>query len=366
MSNDLRRVRRELGQSLWLDNLSRTLIHDGILARYIAEMGVSGVTSNPSIFQKAIHTSPYYREDARTIQADSAEHLYEQLVKTDLQMACDLLAPIHRESHGDDGWVSWEESPRLAEDEAATVAEAQRLREIVQRDNLLIKVPATPAGIRALTTLIGRGISVNVTLMFGLAHVRAVFDAYCAGLAQWIDKGGDPTKVKAVASLFLSRVDTLVDERLTQMGTAQAMALRGKTAVAMAKVAYGIYRETFHGDSFARLAGLGGRPQYLLWASTSTKNPAYSDLLYVEPLLGPETINTLPDDTLEKLRDHGRLQAQLEDGLEEAQATLDTLAELGIDMDGDVAQTLQTQGLAAFDESFGKMLAEVEKLRSQG
>jgi len=364
MSNDLTRVRRELGQSLWLDNLSRTLIHDGVLARYIREMGISGVTSNPSIFQKAIHTSPYYRDDARNLAADSAEHLYEQLVKTDLQMACDLLAPIHRETRGDDGWVSWEESPRLAEDEAATVAEAQRLREIVQRENLLIKVPATPAGVRALTTLIGRGISVNVTLMFGLGHVRAVFDAYCAGLAQWIDKGGDPAKVKAVASLFLSRVDTLVDERLTRIGTAQALSLRGKVAVAMAKAAYRVYRETFHGEAFARLAVLGGRPQYLLWASTSTKNPAYSDLLYVEPLIGPETVNTLPDETLEKLRDHGKLEARLADGLDEAQATLDAVAKLGIDMDGDVAQTLQTQGLAAFDESFAKMLAEVEKLRT--
>ncbi|MEY2342593.1 transaldolase [Acidithiobacillus sp. IBUN Pt1247-S3] len=360
---DLREVHARLGQSLWLDNLSRTLIHDGILARYIAEDGVSGVTSNPSIFQKAIHESPYYQEDL-ACPADSAERLYEQMVKVDLQMACDLLQPTHAASQGDDGWVSWEESPRLAMDEAATVVEAERLRGIVQRNNLLIKVPATPAGIAALRTLIGRGISVNVTLMFGLQHVREVFAAYQEGLAAWVDGGGDPKRVKAVASLFLSRVDTLVDQQLEKIGNEAALRLRGKAAVAVAKKAYAIYQETFHGQGFSRLKAAGGRPQYLLWASTSTKDPAYSDLLYVEPLMGPETINTLPDATLGKLRDHGHLVAQLGEGLDAAEKTLADLAAEGIDLNGQVAPQLQEEGLAAFSAAFEAMLDEVEKRRA--
>jgi transaldolase len=359
---DLREVRSRWGQSLWLDNLSRTLIHDGILERYIKEDGISGVTSNPSIFQKAIHESPYYQEDL-ALPAESPERLYEQMVQKDLQMACDLLQPVHAATGGDDGWVSWEESPRLAMDEDATVAEAERLRSIVRRDNLLIKVPATTAGIAALRRLIGSGVSVNVTLMFGLRHVREVFAAYRQGLADWIAAGGKAGQVKAVASLFLSRVDTLVDQRLEQIGSAEALALRGKAAVAMAKKAYAIYREEFHGSGFAPLRAQGGRPQYLLWASTSTKNPAYSDLLYVEPLMGPETINTLPDATLSKLREHGQLGNRLEEGRKEAEATLAQLAALGIDLDAEIAPQLQKEGLDAFSQAFTAMLAEVEKRR---
>lgn len=364
MTTDLRALHKEVGQSIWLDNLSRTLIHDDILRKYISADGISGVTSNPSIFQKAIHSSPYYRDDLRQA-AESAERLYEQLVLQDLQMACDLLRPVHQESAGDDGWVSWEESPRLAHDEAATVAEARRLRGLVQRDNLLIKVPATPQGIAALATLIGEGISVNVTLMFGLEHVHQVFAAYQQGLAHWVKQGGDPRRVKAVASLFLSRVDTLVDQQLEKMATAESLALRGKAAVAMAKVAYKVYQETFHGDGFAELAKAGGRPQYLLWASTSTKNPEYSDLLYVEPLMGPETINTLPDETLNKLRDHGHIANRVSEDLGAAQAVMAGLESLGIHMDS-VAEQLQQEGLAAFAKSFEEMLAEVGKAMPHG
>lgn len=359
MTTDLHALHQEVGQSIWLDNLSRTLIHDDILKQYINGDGVSGVTSNPSIFQKAIHSSPYYRDDLRQ-SAESAERLYEQLVLQDLRMACDLLQPAHQASAGDDGWVSWEESPHLAKDEAATVAEARRLRGLVRRDNLLIKVPATPQGIAALRTLIGEGVSVNVTLMFGLDHVRKVFSAYQQGLAHWVKQGGDPRKVKAVASLFLSRVDTLVDQHLEKIATPEALALRGRAAVAMAKVAYSVYQETFHGEGFAELAKAGGRPQYLLWASTSTKNPAYSDLLYVEPLMGPETINTLPDETLNKLRDHGQIANRITEGMDAAQATMNQLESLGIDMD-QVAAQLQEEGLAAFSKSFEEMLAEVGK-----
>ncbi len=360
---DLQNFRSRFGQSLWLDNLSRTLIHDGLLARHITEDGITGVTSNPSIFQKAIHESPYYQQDLRQ-PAQSAERLYEELVKVDLQMACDLLAPIHAQTNGDDGWVSWEESPELAQDTDATIAEAERLRGMVARENLLIKVPATEAGIRALRVLIAKGISINVTLIFGLAQLRQVFQAYQDGLAQWVRQGGDAKQVKAVASLFLSRVDTLVDQKLSQVGSSEALALRGKTAVAMAKRAYVLYQEMFHGQAFADLAAQGARPQYLLWASTSTKNPAYSDLLYVEPLIGPETINTLPDETLSKLKDHGRLAAGLTQGMSEAAETLSQVQGFGIDLDGEIAPTLQTQGLQAFADAFHAMLAEVERFRA--
>ena len=363
MGADLRKVREVFGQSLWLDNLSRTLLHDGILARYIAEDGITGVTSNPSIFQKAIHSSPLYRDGSA--RGESAERLYEDLVRADLQMACDLLRPVYEQTDGDDGWVSWEESPALAMDEAAAVAEAGRLRSIVNRDNLLIKVPATAPGIAALRTLTAGGVSVNLTLMFGLGHVRAAFAAYQEGLASWIGRGGDPRKVKSVASLFLSRVDTLVDRRLGAVGSEEALALRGKTAVALAKEAYAIYRETFHGPGFAGLRAQGGRPQHLLWASTGTKNPDYSDLLYVEPLIGPETVNTLPDATVDRFRDHGNLASTLGTGLAEARETLERVSRLGIDLEGDIAPALQQEGLEAFARSFQEMLAEVEELRRQ-
>ncbi len=363
MGSDLRKVHAVYGQSLWLDNLSRTLLHDGVLARYIAEDGITGVTSNPSIFQKAIHSSPFYRDGVASRQGGSAERLYEDLVRTDLQMACDLLHPVYEQTGGDDGWVSWEESPALAMDEAAAVAEAGRLRSIVNRDNLLIKVPATPPGIAALRTLTAQGVPVNLTLMFGLGHVRAAFAAYQEGLASWIGSGGDPRRVKSVASLFLSRVDTLVDRRLEAAGSEEALALRGKTAVALAKEAYAIYRETFHGPGFSHLRALGGRPQYLLWASTGTKNPEYSELLYVESLIGPETVNTLPDATLARFRDQGHLESTLGAGLAEARETLERISRLGIDLEGEVAPLLQQEGLDAFSRSFQEMLVEVEKLR---
>jgi len=360
MATDLKGLKAACGQSIWVDNLSRTLIRDGILRRYIEEDGVSGVTSNPSIFQKAIHGSPYYQEELRR-PAASAERLYESLVVEDLRQACDLLHPTFLASGGDDGLVSWEEAPRLGDDAEASIAEAERLRSLVQRENLLIKVPATPAGIRAFEALIARGISINVTLMFSLGHVRAVFAAYQRGLSQHIASGGDPRRVKAVASLFLSRVDTLVDQRLTAIGSEEALGLQGKAAVAMAKSAYAVYQETFHGQGFAGLRQAGGRPQYLLWASTSTKNPAYDDLLYVQPLIGPETINTMPEATLKLFREHGRLQCTLGDGLAEARATMARLQALGIDMDGEIAATLQREGLQLFADSFEEMLAEVRR-----
>ncbi|ANQ84631.1 transaldolase [Azoarcus olearius] len=346
---------RQHGQQVWLDNLSRTLLNDGHLARFIDE-GVSGVTTNPAIFYKAIADGRYYGDDLAALKAEKrgAEACYEGLVVPDVQRGCDLLLPLYRDSKGEAGYVSLEVSPALAHDAAATIAAGVRLKAAVDRPNLLIKVPATPAGLEAIEALIARGISVNVTLMFSLAHVDAVAQAYVRGLSRLQQQGGDVTAVMSVASLFLSRVDTLVDTRLEASGEAGLPHL-GKTAVAMAKLAYQRNRAVFGGPEFAPLRAAGARPQYMLWASTGTKNPAYPDLLYVEPLIGAQTVNTLPDATLAALLDHGKAAATLEDGVAEARAHYEALAGLGIDLDA-VGESLQQDGLTQFEQAFAKLL----------
>ncbi|MDP1645776.1 MAG: transaldolase [Thiobacillus sp.] len=348
-----------LGQSLWLDNLSRSLIRDGTLARLIAEDGVSGVTSNPSIFQNALASSPHYADDLARLKASQldAEQRYEALVIPDIQAACDLLLPVFERSHGNDGYVSLEVAPRWAYNAARTVEEAQHLSSLVNRRNLLIKVPGTPEGLSAFEALTTLGINVNVTLLFSVAQTEAALDAYTRGLTARARAGADVRRSKAVASLFLSRVDTLVDTQLTAIGTQEALSLRGRAAVAMAKLAYQSYLKTFHGEAFAALAQQGAAPQTLLWASSGVKNPDYHDLLYVEPLIGKETINTLPDKTLAALRDHGRVALRLEDGVAEAEAQLAELARLGIDMDA-VGNTLQDDGVKLFEAAYQKLLQQ--------
>lgn len=347
---------RALGQQIWLDNLSRSLLNDGHLAHFIAEDGVCGVTTNPSIFHKAIADGRYYEADLARLRNEplDAEARYEALVIPDVRRACDLLLATHRDSNGDAGYVSLEVSPTLAHDAEATIAAGIRLKHAVARDNLLIKVPATMAGLAAIEGLIGQGVSVNVTLMFSLAHVDAVAAAYFAGLERLRDSGGDPATVMSVASLFLSRVDTAVDKRLEEIG-GNALQLRGKSAVAMAKLAYRHYLERFHGAGFTPLRTHGARPQFMLWASTGAKNPAYSDLLYVEPLIGPETVNTLPDGTLVALRDHGHAAATIEDDIEAAEAQFKALSALGIDMD-ELGLQLQNDGLKQFEQAFAALL----------
>jgi len=349
---------KQHGQQVWLDNLSRSLLHQGDLKRLIEGDGINGVTSNPSIFHKAVAESPYYREDLARLKTGllSPEARYEALVLPDIRAACDLLAAVFHVSDGDAGYVSLEVSPHLAADEDGTVAAARRLKAAVQRDNLLIKVPATPEGIRAFERLIAEGISVNVTLMFSVAHENAVAQAYIRGAQRWVDSGGDPRRLKSVASIFLSRVDSLVDKKLDALGTVAALALRGKSAVAMTKLAYRRYLELFHGPGFAALANAGVRPQYPLWASTGTKNPAYSDVLYVEPLIGPETVNTAPDATLDAFRDHGKVARTLELGMDEAQGQVSALATLGINLDAAGVQ-LQQEGVKLFVDAYDKLLA---------
>ncbi|MCV2219084.1 transaldolase [Thauera sp. Sel9] len=354
--NPLLQVRQH-GQQIWLDNLSRTLLNDGHLARFIADDGIAGVTTNPAIFHKAIADGRYYEDDLAALKAQplSAEARYEALVIPDVQRACDLLAALHRDSGGDAGYVSLEVSPALAHDAAGTLAAGLRLKAAVDRPNLLIKVPATPAGIDAIEQLIGAGVSVNVTLMFSLAHVEAVAQAYLRGLERLLAAGGDATRIMSVASLFLSRVDTLIDKQLEELGGA-ALALRGKSAVATARLAYLRYRERFNGPDFAALRAAGARPQRMLWASTGTKNPAYSDLLYVEPLIGAETINTLPDATLDALRDHGKVTADtVGQDIEDAAAQYAALERHGIDLN-QAGERLQQEGLRQFEQAFAALL----------
>ena len=357
MMNPLLRL-HALGQRIWLDNLSRTLLHEGTLKSLIADDRIAGVTSNPTIFFKAIGESPHYNEELQRLQADttlSAEQRYETLAIADIQAACDLLQPVFKSSSGDDGYVSLEVSPALAHDAAGTVAAGLRLKGAVARDNLLIKVPATIAGLTAIEELVARGCSVNVTLMFSLRHVRDVAQAYLRGVARLLEAKGDARKVKSVASLFLSRVDTLIDKRLEDIG-GDALALRGRSAVALARLAYQDYRVTFSDTLFGTLAKRGARPQYLLWASTGTKNPAYSDVLYVESLIGPQTVNTVPDATLAAFREHGKAEAMLETGIDAARDQFAALRRLGIDMDA-AGEELQAEGLKLFADSFRQLLA---------
>jgi len=346
------------GQRIWLDNLSRTLLREGTLQKLITEDRIAGVTSNPTIFYKAISESPYYREELQSLKANAAmtaEQRYETLAVADIRGACDLLLPLYKTSGGDDGYVSLEVSPALAHDAQATLAAGLRLKAAVERDNLLIKVPATPAGLTAIEELIARGCSVNVTLMFSLRHVRDVAHAYLRGIKRLVDGGGDPRKVKSVASLFLSRVDTLIDKRLEALD-GDALGLRGRTAVALAKLAYQDALKYFSATTFGELAKRGARAQTMLWASTGTKNPSYSDVLYVEALIGAQTINTVPDGTLAAFRDHGKAEDTLTRDIDAAKAQFAALQDLGIDLDA-AGEELQVEGLKLFEDSFKQLLA---------
>ena len=353
--NPLLQVRQH-GQQIWLDNLSRTLLNDGHLARFIADDGVAGVTTNPAIFHKAISGGRYYEDDLAALKQQplSPEARYEALVIPDVQRACDLLAPLYRDSGGNAGYVSLEVSPALAHDADGTVAAGLRLKAAVDRPNLLIKVPATVAGLDAIERLIGAGVSVNVTLMFSLAHVEGVASAYVRGLERLQAAAGDVSKVMSVASLFLSRVDTLVDTLLEAKGGDQ-LALRGQTAVAMARLAYQAYLERFQGPAFEALRAAGARPQYMLWASTGTKDPNASDVFYIEALAAPDTINTIPEKTLLAFADHGNVTEELPTDSGDAEAVLAEFTRAGVD-EAALAAQLQSEGAQAFAKSWSDLM----------
>lgn len=347
----------EFGQQVWLDNLSRRLLESGRLERWLEEDAIAGVTSNPAIFHKAIAEDPLYRNDlARLRDRESdPERRFEALVLPDIRAACDLLRPRFDASGGEAGFVSFEVSPRLAEDPDATLAAAERLWAAIDRPNAMIKIPATRACLPAIRDAIAAGLNVNVTLMFSPRHLDDVFAAYRDGLAARHAAGQPVEHIRAVASFFLSRVDTLVDAELPET----AAHLRGRIAVASAKAAYARWRETFGGEAFAELRAAGARPQRCLWASTGTKNPAYSDVMYVEELIGPDTVNTVPDATLAAFADHGEAAETLTAGLATAREQLAELAALGIDLDA-IGERLQREGLAAFDQAYDALLRLVD------
>lgn len=351
------------GQSVWLDFIRRSLITSGDLNRLVDEDGVRGMTSNPTIFQNAIAGSVDYdrsiREALQKNPHADIKTLYEILAVEDIQAAADVLLPIYNDTRGADGYVSLEVSPDLARDTEGTIAEAVRLWETVNRPNLMIKVPATPEGVPALEELIARGINVNATLMFSLNHYEAIAQAYIRGL----ERCETPARVASVASFFVSRVDTSVDAALEAVGTPEALELRGKAAIANAKVTYERFREIFDGKTFHKAAARGARPQRPLWASTSTKNPNYRDVVYVEQLIGPDTVNTLPPATLNAFRDHGIVEPRLASDVEQAKDHLESLRSLGIDLDA-VTEKLQVDGVASFAKSFEELLEALKKKRS--
>lgn len=350
--NRLSALHAEHGQSPWLDNLKRSWIEDGTIAAYV-ERGVRGITSNPSIFQNAIqHSADYDTQFEGLVGAGlTCEDAYWQLVLDDIRHALEILAPVHESSDGTDGFVSVEVSPRLANDEAGTVTAARGLDKRIDEPNLYVKVPATAAGVGAIRQLIGEGRSINVTLIFSLERYEEVMEAYISGLES---REGDLSDVSSVASFFISRVDTEIDRRLEEIGTPEALALRGRAAVAQGQLAYERFLHKFSGPRWEALAARGARLQRPLWASTSTKNPEYPDTLYVDTLIGPNTVNTLPDATLEAFDDHGTLARTVDDDIAAAHRVWGEIGDL-VDL-ADVSEVLEEQGVAAFVRAFDELL----------
>jgi transaldolase len=353
----------EHGQSVWIDFLSRAFVEKGELKERI-EQGVKGITSNPTIFQSAIADGDDYDEQLREIlkQETEPKEVFLQLAVHDIQGACDLLKGVHDEGSGRDGWVSLEVDPNLARDTQGTIDEAVRLHDLVDRPNLFVKIPATREGLPAIEESIARGIPINVTLIFSLERHREVAEAYLRGLERLIESGGDPSRLASVASFFVSRVDTEADKRLDEIGGHDE--LKGKLAIANAKLAYQSYKEIFSGDRWQALEAKGASSQRCLWASTSTKNPDYPDTIYVEELVGPETVNTMPRELIEAVQDHAKIEDRLEQDLDGARKVLEDLEAAGIDYD-DVVETLEREGVEKFAKSFKELFADVESKRDQ-
>ena len=354
-----------LGQSVWIDSLSRDWIRGGHLQRLIDEDAVVGATSNPTIFQKAMSAGDAYDEQLRTLkgtphdggQASDVEQAFWTLAEQDIREACDLFRPTWDGGLGRDGYVSLEVDPRLAYDSLGTFKEAIRLHEAVDRPNLMVKIPATKPGLAAIEDVISKGRSINITLIFSLRRYAEVAESYIRGLERLVAEGGEPSKVASVASFFVSRIDTEADRRLDELDPSYPGRdeLKGRLAVANAKLAYRHYQHIFQGPRWEYLAGKGATSQRVLWASTSTKNPAYRDTLYVDELIGPDTINTMPEETIRAFQDHGSPRAALHEGLAEAQSVFDELAAAGISYD-DVTDTLEREGVEKFEDSFRQLL----------
>jgi transaldolase len=336
------------------------MLRTGELERLIAEDAVSGITSNPTIFAKAISGGDAYDQQiAEMLETESdPKEVFLALATTDVSEACDVLAPTWQDTEGRDGYVSIEVDPRLAADTDATVAEAQRLHDWIRKPNLFVKIPATPEGLPAIEEMIARGRSINVTLIFSLQRYAEVVEAYLRGLERLLAQGGDLSKVASVASFFVSRVDTEADRLIDEADAPRD--LRGRLAIANAKLAYQHYKEILGSERWARLAGRGARPQRCLWASTSTKDPTYRDTLYIEELIGPDTITTMPPETIEAFQDHGRVDVRVERGIDDARKLMDRLAAAGIEYDR-VVQTIEEEGVQKFVASFDELIARIEE-----
>jgi transaldolase len=360
-----------LGQSIWLDYIRRDLILSGELRRLIEEDGLRGMTSNPAIFEKAIVDSHDYDPDIRSlaIEGMDAQAIYETLSRRDVQMAADEFKPVCERTAGRDGYVSLEVNPHLAHDTNGTIDEARRLWKALDRPNVFIKVPATTEGLPAITQLTSEGINVNITLLFGLPRYRQVAEAYIAGIEARLAQAKPVSPVASVASFFVSRIDTAVDPLLAKIiasGGEKAGIARqvlGQVAIASATMAYQIYKEIFNGGRFTKLKEQGARVQRVLWASTGTKNPAYSDVKYIEALVGPDTVNTVPVETLNAYRDHGNPKALLERDVEKAAGVLERLSEIGISIDA-IAQQLEKEAVDKFNQPFDKLMLAFEKIAS--
>jgi len=365
-NNPLNRL-AALGQSIWLDYIHRDMFASGQLRALIAQDSLTGMTSNPAIFEKAIAHSAAYDQQVFELGARglSAGAVYEQLSLRDVQQAADEFRGVFDATRGQDGFVSLEVNPHLAHDTAGTVAEGRRLWQALNRPNVFIKVPGTPAGLGAITQLISEGISINVTLLFGLPRYREVIDAYLAGLEARVAQGQPIANVASVASFFISRIDALIDPMLDKLAAAggadaaRVKSLRGEVAIASAKLAYQMHRHVFAHDRFAALKSRGAQVQRLLWASTSAKDKAYSDVKYVEALIGSDTIDTMPMETVLAYRDHGQPQSRLTDGLERAREVLEALPKLGIDIDA-ITQQLEDEGVEKFNQPFDKLMQAVQ------
>lgn len=353
------------GQSIWLDYIERGMVQSGELQSLVDE-GVTGVTSNPSIFQQAISKSPAYQDDLQALIASQQETkpIYETLAVADIQSAADVLRSVYDKTNAYDGYVSIEVAPDLAYDTDATIEEARRLFAAVDRPNVMVKVPATAQGVPAIRQLIADGININVTLIFGLDRYAEVKQAYIQGLAARMDAGKHVDKIASVASFFISRVDVNVDAQLAANGSDEATALQGKIAVANAKLAYAQFQEVFAGDGWQKLADAGAMVQRPLWASTSTKNPSYPDLLYVDTLIGPDTVNTMPPATVDAFRDHGTIARTVDQDVAGSQAEMDALAGLGVDMDAATEQ-LEKEGVQKFIDAFVQLLGAIDEQREK-
>jgi transaldolase len=360
----------DYGQSIWLDFLRRGIIVSGELERLIEEDGLRGVTSNPKIFEKAIAGSNDYDDDIRALarKDKSVEEIYQALVVEDIQRAADTFRPVYDRTEGRDGFVSLEVSPRLAHDAEGTITEARLLWGKVDRPNIFIKIPATLEGLPAIQQALSEGININITLLFGLPRYRKVAEAYIAALERRVRESKPVDRIASVASFFLSRIDVLIDSFLEEKMRAggpdadMARRLHGQVAVASAKVAYQMYEKIFGDERFEKLAAQGARTQRLLWASTSTKNPEYSDVKYVEALIGPATVNTVPMETLAAYRDRGNPASRLEQGIEEAREVLDLLPKVEIDIDA-VTQQLEEEGVEKFDKPFDSLMETLKEER---